>query len=203
MVVAVLLAAGCTSQGPEPVASATSGPSATAKASPTPTPTPEPTPDVVVTSGPDQDVTVAPTPPAALDGPATADNAMLVGKYFIQLIPYVIATGETAQWDALSGPDCKFCASARELGLEVATEGQRVTGGAIDVGFGHASEAEEEGVFSASIDYVEHPSQRIAADGTVLKDYPEATTARAHLELRWAEGSWKILGASSDDLGSA
>ncbi len=202
MVVAVLLAAGCTSQGPEPVASATSGPSATAKASPTPTPTPEPTPDVVVTSGPDQDVTVAPTPPAALDGPGTAENATLVAKYFIQLLPYMVATGDTAQWEALLGSDCKFCASGRDLAVEVATNGERVAGGAIDVGFGHAS-ATDDGAFVADIDFVEHPSQRLAADGTVLNDDPSATNIRAHVALRHAAGSWTVTAVWTDDLGPA
>ncbi len=202
LVIAVSLAAGCAAREPQPNATTTSTTAATPTPSPTPSPTPEPTPDLVVTSGPDQDVTIAPTRPDALDGPATAENATLVAKYFVQLLPYVMATGDTAHWETLTGPDCKFCASARDLALEVAAKDQRITGGAIDVGFGHAT-AVEDGVFTASVDFVEHPSQRLSADGSTLKDDPDATAMRANLELRWEAGAWTVQAVWTDDLGPA
>lgn len=155
-----------------------------------------------MTSGPDQDVTVPPTRPDALDGQATAENATRVAQYFVQLLPYVMATGDTSAWEALSGPDCKFCASARDLAMELATKDQRITGGAIDVGFGHATAAEGN-VFSASVEFVEHPSQRLAADGSVLKDDPDASAMRANLEVRWEAGAWTIQAVWTDDLGPA
>ena len=36
---------------------------------------------------------------------------MAVAEYFVLLYPYVYATGDLAEWNALSDPDCKFCAS--------------------------------------------------------------------------------------------
>ncbi len=150
-----------------------------------------------MTSWPDQDVTVPPSRPAALEGPGTVENAALVAKYVVQLLPYVMASGDTAQWEDLSGPDCKFCTSARDLAAEVATKGERIIGGAIDVGFGHASAAED-GVFAASVDFVEHPSRRLAADGSVLKDDPDSTAMRAHIDLRWNAGAWVVLGVWTD-----
>lgn len=155
-----------------------------------------------MTSGPDQDVTVPPTRPDALDGRATAENATLVAKYFVQLLPYVMATGDTSAWEALSGQDCTFCASARDLAMEVATKDQRIIGGAIDVGFGHASAAGGD-VFSGSVDFVEHPSQRLATDGSILEDDPDASAIRAHLEIRWEAGAWTVQAVWSDDLGPA
>lgn len=40
----------------------------------------------------------------------SVEGALAFGEYFMQLYPYVIATGDTTEWRALSHPECIFCA---------------------------------------------------------------------------------------------
>ncbi|KSW29500.1 hypothetical protein ATM99_07770 [Cellulomonas sp. B6] len=40
---------------------------------------------------------------------ATADGAAAAGVYFLRLHYYMFATGDTAEWEQLSSPDCGFC----------------------------------------------------------------------------------------------
>jgi Family of unknown function (DUF6318) len=197
---------GCTSDEPDP-SPTTTAPVATATAgattTPSPTPSPTPTPAAAPTSGPDQDVTIEPTKPAALDGPPTEDNAIAVGKYFMALIPYVVATGDIAAWDALSGKDCKYCANIRTAAIDVQKAGQTVEGGAMDLGLGTAIESDDpsDGVtLLVGIDFTEHPSRWLGPDGAVVKEYPDTARAHASLELVWAQGQWTVEGASADEV---
>lgn len=77
----------------------TTPPPPTATPAPSPTPTPTPTPD-------------AATPPERPDMSAVdAATAEAVAVYFLELYPYVYATGDLTEWRALSHPECEFCAS--------------------------------------------------------------------------------------------
>lgn len=51
-----------------------------------------------------------PEKPAAM---ATADEegAVAAAEYFLRMTTYAAATGDTAELEAMSGPDCQFCAS--------------------------------------------------------------------------------------------
>ena len=51
-----------------------------------------------------------PTPerPAGMDE-FTVEGAAAAGEYFLLLFPYVYATGELSDWQAMSTPDCGFC----------------------------------------------------------------------------------------------
>ena len=91
--------AGCSGGNAKPGPSATAAP-ATPTASPTPTPTASPTPDA----------SVKPVRPAAMDQ-VSAAGAEAVAVYFLQLYPYVYASGDLTEWKALSDPECVFCKS--------------------------------------------------------------------------------------------
>ena len=79
-----------------------------------PQPRPEPMP---TTTAPSASPTAAerpevekPTPPEAMrrDDVAGAEAA---AQYFLQLYPYVYATGDLTDWKAMSHPECGFCRS--------------------------------------------------------------------------------------------
>ena len=55
--------------------------------------------------------TPEPQRPAEADQ-RTVDGAVAAAQYFIGLRPYLQATGEPTAWQAMSGPDCAYCASA-------------------------------------------------------------------------------------------
>ena len=54
--------------------------------------------------------TPEPQRPAEADQ-RTVDGAVAAAQYFIGLRPYLQATGEPTAWQAMSGPDCAYCAS--------------------------------------------------------------------------------------------
>ena len=54
--------------------------------------------------------TPEPQRPAEADQ-RTVDGAVAAAQYFIGLRPYLQATGESTAWQAMSGPDCAYCAS--------------------------------------------------------------------------------------------
>ena len=54
--------------------------------------------------------TPEPRRPAEADQ-RTVDGAVAAAQYFIGLRPYLQATGEPTAWQAMSGPDCAYCAS--------------------------------------------------------------------------------------------
>ncbi|MCR6689456.1 MAG: DUF6318 family protein [Cellulomonas sp.] len=197
--VCLIVLGGCTSEPSEVPPSATPSPTPAASATPSPTPAPSPTPSTAPTSGPDQDVTRPPTPPAALDGPATEDNAVLVAKYFLQLFPYIVATGDLTEWDALTGEECGYCRSGRQITREIFAAGHHGVGGAYDVGFGSASKTGQRR-FVAAVDLVQYPSQTVDRDGKVVDDYPDTIAFRANIELSWTGAAWKIDGAALDRM---
>lgn len=195
----LLVLGACTSEPSEVPPSATPSPTLSASATPAPTPAPSPTPSTAPTSGPDQDVTRPPTPPAALDGPATEDNAVLVGKYFMSLFPYMVATGDTTQWDALSGQNCKYCANGRAVVREMAASNRHGVGGALEMAFGSALD-DGRGLYLVGVQYTEHPSQTVDADGAVVEEFPDTKVLQAHLEIRWEKGAWKVTAARVERL---
>ncbi|MCA5892351.1 DUF6318 family protein [Isoptericola sp. NEAU-Y5] len=105
---AVLLLAGCGPDGPEPPPAAsestTPGPSLSASPSVSPSPT----------------STVAPPErPVEMDddGPAGAEAAAV---YFLRLDDYIMKTGDTAQWEAMSHKECDYCVERLEQAQEIA-----------------------------------------------------------------------------------
>ena len=75
-----------------------------------------------------------PTPPDAMrrDDVAGAEAA---AQYFLQLYPYVYATGDLAEWKAMSHPECVFCEGSLERADDVyGSGGQSAVGGLIEFG---------------------------------------------------------------------
>ena len=86
-------------------------------ASRTPPPLSSEAADAVAALGPEEralrDAALAtpePRRPAEADQ-RTVDGAVAAAQYFISLRPYLQATGEPTAWQAMSGPDCTYCAS--------------------------------------------------------------------------------------------
>src|SRR5674476_265526 len=128
LIVVGLTAAGCT---PDPGPMPSTSPSAVVSPTVTPTPTSTPTPDA----------SVKPERPAAMDE-VSAAGAEAVAVYFLQLFPYVFATGDLDDYRALSHPECIYCANAAAAVEEMLAAGQHSVGG-----LGFASE-----VISSEID---------------------------------------------------
>ncbi len=147
-------------------------------------------------------MTTPPERPAALDGPATEENAKAVGRYFMSLFPYAIATGDLASWNELSGPSCRYCQSVRDAVAEVHDAGNLGTGGAFEIGFTSSFELGTD-EFLVGVEYIENPSQTVAPDGTVVEDFPGRNLRKANLNISWTGSAWVVDGAKVQDRGPA
>ena len=199
---AALPLAACTSPSPDQSASTTASHSASVSQSPPSTPTPaSPTPSATPTTDA-QDVTTPPARPAALDGPATEDNAKAVGRYVISLVPYAIATGDLRDWNALAGEPCKYCKNVRDYVVDLHSAGGHGTGGALELGFTTGFDLGG-GEFIVGLEYFEAPSQTVAKDGTVTDDTTETASYKANISLVWSGSSWKVKGVQIDPWGES
>ncbi|NTW41814.1 MAG: hypothetical protein HGA44_18360 [Cellulomonadaceae bacterium] len=159
------LLAGCTggtSASTPPATTATSQASTTPSASATPT------------------TTVAEAPQWTEDmDQVSPDAALAVGRYFLELFPYVIETGDTTEWDRLSHPECTFCS---EVAASVA--GTAPPGDAVQMNIVSAAvqEIQQGGVFKGTYSITE-----VSPDGT-----SEGVTAYAAIVND--EGRWLVRG---------
>ncbi|UJP40328.1 DUF6318 family protein [Cellulomonas palmilytica] len=190
LVLATLLLGACTEQAGATKPTATTH--AATSAAPTPTPAPSP-PAPSPTPSELPDVSIAPEPPAALKGPANADNAEVVAQYFLSLFPYVFATGDITAWDELSGEDCGYCDDITELAAADQAKGHHEVGGHLEFTFASALDFED-GTFYATVAFDEHPSRTVDGKGDVVEDFPGIKVTQAEVSLEWRDGRWLIQG---------
>ncbi|MGV8967187.1 MAG: DUF6318 family protein [Cellulomonas sp.] len=115
---AVALTLGGCTETAAPAPSSPGTPGTVRPAAPTTTPSAGPAP------------VAPPERPAAMDS-NDADGAIAAATYFISLYPYVYATGDLAEWKAMSDPACIFCASVSNHVDEMVAKGNRLTGGMV------------------------------------------------------------------------
>lgn len=178
--VLAVAAAGCTEAAADlPPES----PSATAGTSSSPTPTPTPTPVAPET--------VKPERPAAMDT-VDVDGAAAVARYFLELYPYVYATGDLAEWKAMSHPECIFCAS-----VVTNVEAERAAGGRSDGGL--VTIRSSTGVdirpdyFTITLEAQQGPSNEYGPDGAVI-DHSDGSDAIITVIVLSEPAGWVIRG---------
>ncbi|MEE6295277.1 DUF6318 family protein [Georgenia wangjunii] len=185
--IVAVLGVGCSNDAtPSPIAS---GPEpTTSRASGTPSATPSPGP----TDWP------APERPASMDRDDVV-GAKAAAQYFIELYPYVYATGDLDEWRAMSHEECVFCESVEANVVELHSEGGYGTGGEIVVEDVRASEPNQETeFFRVGLRVTEGPSAEHARDGSELA----TTTGGAGYyltALTYLDGSWFVRGVSAEE----
>lgn len=70
----------------------------------------------------------APERPPALER-TDETGAIAAAEYFLDLFRYVMATGDTTEWDTVSATDCGFCENVRADAAEIYENGNRLVGG--------------------------------------------------------------------------
>ncbi|WP_086614732.1 DUF6318 family protein [Actinomyces ruminis] len=96
-----LLATGCSNASSRATYTPTWAPTPTAAASPTPTLSPE---DAAARA-----TALAMEPPEAYAPEFTPEGAAAAAAYFLELVPYVYATGDLEAWQNMSDDNCEFC----------------------------------------------------------------------------------------------
>lgn len=183
--VLAVAAAGCTEAAADlPPES----PSATAGTSSSPTPTPTPTPVAPET--------VKPERPAAMDT-VDADGAAAVARYFLELYPYVYATGDLAEWKAMSHPECVFCASvSSDVEAQVAA-GISSTGGGVTVESAHVAQIDVD-YFTVSLVASQAATTDVSGDGATVGATDGGRSLLTIIVWRQAD-AWVIRGIEIQD----
>ena len=179
-VILVGAVAGCT---PGPTTPPSPTPSVVA--SPLPTPTPTPTPDAAV----------KPERPAAMDE-VSAAGAEAAAVYFLQLYPYVYATGDLEEWRELSHPECVFCASVITNVEEQVAAGGRSEGGLIHIESVETSEVSD-GYFSVFALATQEAGREYGPGGEALEE-STGSHSEVIMVILWAEYRWSVRAVQVD-----
>lgn len=125
------------------------------------------------------------------------DGAVAVAAYFVQLFPYINATGDLDAWNALSHPDCIFCADSKATVNEKVANGQHDDGGALTVTDAAGVEVDPGSWYTVTLDFVQDPSVTKDAGGTVVKEFPDSKSLRSNIVVIYQDGGWSVRGVDS------
>ena len=149
--------------------------------SPTETATPTPTPD-------------AATPPERPDMSAfDTETAEAVALYFLQLFPYVYATGDLVDWNLLSHPECIHCASVRTGVEEMLAAGNHSEGGLFSIENVSTAQVSADW-WHVTLNAVQEPSSTVGGDGAHVEEFPEQKTYRVDIAVVVEAGHWLVRG---------
>ncbi|WP_413452379.1 DUF6318 family protein [Georgenia phoenicis] len=139
-------------------------------AAPTTSPSPEDTPTTAepTTPAPGPTPWPEPTRPAEMDRD-DIEGAKAAAQYFLELFPYVYATGDLSDWESMSGPDCRFCASVVEDVTALAAQDGYGLGGEVQISDVRAAPPDEEFAhFRVGVKAIEAPSWSYSSSGELL-----------------------------------
>jgi len=127
----------------------------------------------------------------------SAAGAEAAAVYFLQLFPYVFATGDLEDYRALSHPECIFCADVIRQVEEQAAIGVHTVGGLITVSETSSTEVDPGRWWSVDAEMVQHPSQDFDANGQVVREVPEKSF---HMDLAvvFENQQWVIRAVSHE-----
>ena len=123
-------------------------------------------------------------------GTPSAQGAAAAATYFVSLYPYIFATGDLSEWDALSDVDCQYCQNVRASVEDQVARGVRGEGSDITVVSADGTELAPGDTYAADLEITQAPSFEVKSDGTRVPD-GDGGRYQLHLALWWREG-WLI-----------
>lgn len=179
LVVAVgLVVSGCTGSTPDPDVSSSSTSGPTPVASPSASPTPS--------------VPAKPERPAAMERD-DAEGAAAAAEYFIELYPYVMATGDTEEFEAMSHRACGFCEQALTDANRIQNRGQIFRGGATKVRLLDQYLRDDlTGIYPLDLEVTQQASRTLEADGAVVSSAKEQKSAH-RVEMGRKNDQWLVV----------
>ena len=176
---------GCSSADP---AVESPAPVVSEEPSPTPAPTPAPTP-----TGP-----VKPERPADMDRTDEV-GAAAAAVYFLELYPYVMATGDLAEWDAMTWAElCGFCTASRERQVQRAAASETYEGGEVSVDVTQTFPLDTL-IGGYPLDVRLDQAEAVIRDASgTEKDRQERFSGILRVEMLHDGSSWRVLTVGSD-----
>ncbi|MEN5075167.1 DUF6318 family protein [Isoptericola cucumis] len=157
------------------------------------------------TTAPPDETSASPTPSATEDGvekperPAAmdkknADGAAAAAEYYISLYPYVMTTGDTSTWKAMSFKTCGFCKSSIDQAERINDEKFVWSGGEItqfDVATEYARD-EATGIYPFDARITQNAGHIRDGSGEAVFD-GKATDDLYRIEVGNIDGDWTIV----------
>jgi hypothetical protein len=161
-------------------------------------------PDPEVSASPSNDpapaVSASPSPeaPAKPERPEAmkrkdAEGAAAAAEYFIELYPYVMSTGDTEEFEAMSHRACGFCADALEQAERIDESGWVYAGGESDLAVTQVYERDGlTGIFPLDVEVTQRSSQIVGSDGEELYTV-ETKVFERRVEIGLRGGQWVVV----------
>ncbi|MHA7132789.1 DUF6318 family protein [Oerskovia turbata] len=150
---------------------------------PSPTPTPPPT-------GP-----AKPERPAAMDKD-DAEGAAAAAEYFIELYPYVMTTGDTSDWEAMSHAECGSCSDLIGDAKSIVTRGDIFVGGEVEASIDdpyYYVRDEQTGIYPLDLRVEQSATTITDKSGAELMSSGDEKSDR-RIEMGRLEGNWIVVG---------
>jgi hypothetical protein len=124
---------------------------------------------------------------------------MATAQFFLEQYAPMFHTGDTRVWEALSAPECTYCADALENAERVRDEGWTATGGEIVV-----NEAQTQGALTSELEAsvlldTQLEAAFVAGSDGVATPTGDPGDVTYGLRLELIGGHWKITGVASED----
>jgi len=137
-----------------------------------------------------------PERPAAMDRD-DGEGAAAAAEYFLELYPYVMATGDTVEWDAMTWDEtCGFCSSVSTDARAIAESGQTFTGGGVTAEIEKQWPLDEFiGGYPVDVNATMQDGQVVDAEGDVVRAV-DGFTGVMELGLLHDSSGWRVLAVS-------
>lgn len=151
---------------------------------PTPSESPEPSP---TETGP-----VKPERPAAMERDG-AEGAAAAAEYFLELYPYVMATGDTTEWEAMSHAECGYCFGSLENAHWLVETRSAFTGGTTTTELLHSySRDEGTGIYPVDLRSTQEAILVVDEAGEIVEQV-DKDVLDARVEVGRNAGAWVII----------
>ncbi|MFD7309237.1 DUF6318 family protein [Promicromonospora sp. NPDC059942] len=176
IVTAGLALTGCTGSPPDPEASSAPSGVSTPAASASPSPS----------------LPAKPERPEAMKR-KDAEGAAAAAEYFIELYPYVMATGDTEEFEAMSHRACGFCEQAIKDAERIQDQDRLFQGGTTEVKIlDRFAQDDLTGIYPLDVEVHQALSETLAADGSVVSS-AEAQVSAHRVEVGRKDGHWVVV----------
>ncbi len=122
-----------------------------------------------------------------------AEGAAAAAEYFIELYPYVMATGDVEEFEAMSHKACGFCEDLAAQALAIREEGEIFAGGETSVQITKEYRRDEvTGIYPFDSRITQEAQTITAADGSVVLDADREVLER-RIEMGRRAGEWVMV----------